>query len=200
MDTEEKNSRLLPASLLAALIGLLLGPIPAVAGVLVANRIFYPLFAAAPLFMYLFNSLLRGGRDSRTLIVTIVFSILSAYLGAVMCQVAFFVAGDGVSIFRIPAITAMVFGVSGILPESASAYVFPLVFTALGVAVAAELNRGPAGPRNAECRMQNAELESGTEGDAECIIQDTELKSGAEGDAESIIQDTELESENPDEE
>ena len=144
MSTEEKNSKLLPASLLAALIGLLLGPIPAIAGVLVAKTILYPLFAAAPLFMFLFNSLLKGERGVRMLIVTIIFSLASAYLGAVTCQVAFYVINDGISVFRIPAITAMVIGVSGILPASASAYVYPLVFTALGVAVAAELMRGKA--------------------------------------------------------
>jgi len=141
MNTEEKNSKLLPATLLAALIGLLLGSIPAVAGVLIANMIFYPLFAAAPLIMLLFNSLLGGERGARALIVFIVFSLLSAYLGAVACQVAFYVIRDSISVFRIPVIITMVFGISGVLPASASAYVYPLVFTALGVAVAAELNK-----------------------------------------------------------
>ena len=157
--SSEQNKQF-PASLLAALIGLLLGPIPVVAGVLIANRIFYPFFVAAPLVMFLFNSLLKGGRDFRALVAAIVFSLASAYLGAVACQVAFYVVNDGVSVFRIPAITAMLLGVSGVLPASASAYVYPLVFTALGVVIAAELSRSPDGQRNAECRMQNAELEN----------------------------------------
>jgi len=154
-------NRLLPVSLLAALIGLLLGPIPAVVGVLVAKIVFYPLFVVAPLLMYLFNKLLKGGRDIRALIVFAVFSLVSAYLAALTCQVTLFYLSDAnITIFQIPIITTMVLGRLGALPASASAYVYPLLFTALGVAIAALLLRGkPAelGIRNSEFGIDKAE-------------------------------------------
>ena len=161
---KHKNNNLLPATLLAALIGLLLGSIPVVAGVLIASRIFYPLFVAAPLLMFLFNSLLGGERGSRTLIITIVFSLISAYLGAVACQVADYVVKDSISIFRIPLIIAMVFGRSGVLPASASEYVYPLVFTALGVVIAMELNRSKSAE---QCTDYSVQCTDEDEGEAE---------------------------------
>ena len=135
---------LLPISLLAALIGMLLGPIPVIAIVLIAGSVFYPLFVVAPLLMYFFNSLLKGGRDIRALIVTAVFSFASAYMAALACQAAIYTSFRNFSVFQIPTITALIFGRSGALPASASAYVYPLIFTALGVVIAAEMMRGKA--------------------------------------------------------
>ena len=151
MSIEEKSNKLLPASLLAALIGSLLGPIPAIAGVLIAKMIFYPLFVAAPLLIFLLNSLLGGERGLRALIITILFSLLSAYIGAIACQVAFYVASDSISVFRIPLLTVMVFGRSGVLPALASAYVYPIVFAALGIAIAAELNKNQCTVNSVQC-------------------------------------------------
>ena len=156
-------NKLLPVSLLAALIGLLLGSVPAIAFVLIANKVFYPFFVATPLFIYLFNSLLKGGRDIRALITTIVFSLLSSYLSAVTCQVALFVSTSRDSIFQIPVIPALVFGRRGVLPASASAYAYPLVFTILGIVIAGLLLRGKSaefGNRNSEFGIDQAESES----------------------------------------
>ena len=135
-------NRLLPVSLLAALIGLLLGLIPAIVSVLIAKTVFYPLFVAAPLFMYLFNSLLKGGRDIRALIVTAVFSLISAYLTVLACRAALYVSYVKMPVIQIPVLTALIIGRAGALPLSASANVYPLIFTALGVVIAALLLRG----------------------------------------------------------
>ena len=128
----------LPVSLLAGLIGALLGAIPAVASILLFSGVFYPLYAAAPLLMLLFNKLLNGGRDIRATVVTAVFSLASAYMTAYACQAALYASSLDVSIFRIPVITFRVIGRSGILSPLVSSYIYPLVFTALGVFVAAE--------------------------------------------------------------
>ena len=135
---------LLPISLLAGLIGLLLGPIPAIASVLITGKVFYPLFIAAPLIMWFFGSLLKGGRDVRAVIVTAAFSLAATYLTAVACQAALYTSFHEYPIFRIPVITALIFGRLGALPASASAYVYSLLFTALGVFLASELTRSNA--------------------------------------------------------
>ena len=133
---------LLPISLLAGLIGLILGPVLPILCALLFGKVFYPLFIVGPLLMYFFNSLLKGGRGLRALIVNAVFSLAGAYLAAAACQVALYTKFYNISAFQIPVITALVIGRSGVLPASASAYAYPLVFTALGVVISALLLRG----------------------------------------------------------
>jgi len=130
---------LLPASLLSALIGALLGLIPATLFTYITGTVFYPFFIAAPLLAFLFNSLLKGGRDIRALIATAVFSLLSAYVTAVSCQAALYTAIHNMSILQIPLLTSLAIGKSGVLPPSASAYAYALVFTVFGVVVTWEL-------------------------------------------------------------
>ena len=126
---------LLPVSLLAALIGALLGIIPATLLAYLTGILFYPFFIAAPLLAYLFNSLLKGGRDIRALVVTAVFSLACAYITALACQAALYTSAHNMSIFQILLLTGLELGESGVLPASASAYIYPLVFTVFGVAV-----------------------------------------------------------------
>ena len=132
---------LLPISLLAGLIGLLLGTIPAILSVFIAGKVFYPLYVAAPLIIYFFNKLLKGGCGVRATIVNAAFSFACAYLTMLSCQVALYTIARGIPVFHLPTITAMILGRSGVLPPSASAYAYPVVFTALGVIIAAELLR-----------------------------------------------------------
>ena len=133
---------LLPVSVLAALIGAILGFIPAAIFTYLTGTIFYPLFLAAPLLAYLFNSLLKGGRDIRALISVAVLSLASAYITALSCQAAIYAAANNLSLFRIPLITILSIGDSDVIPASASAYLYPLIFTLFGVAVVWELFRG----------------------------------------------------------
>ena len=139
---------LLPVTLLAALIGLLLGPILAVACVYITGRMFYPLFIAAPLLIYLFNLLLRGERGIRAIVVTVLFSLASAYLAALSQTAALYAILRNLAVLEIPSIIVLIFGRSDAilttdtLLASASAYIYPLVFTALGVVIAAMLLKG----------------------------------------------------------
>ena len=153
---------LLPISLLAGLIGFLLGPIPAVLFTLlsdssnimvsgdITSNIFYPLFVAAPLIIYLFNSLLKGGRDIRAIIVTAVFSLFSAYLTVLLCiVVTLYTAGVNLTVMQVLMEVTASIGRLDYLPisEFASAYAYPLIFTALGVVIAALLLRGKPSQR-----------------------------------------------------
>jgi len=128
-----------PHSILAALIGAFLGLFPATICAYLIKTAFYPLFLAAPLLALVFNRLFKGCRDTRTLIITAVFSLLSAYVTALACQIAIIVSYLGVTILQIPTLVVEALANPNILPMSTSAYVYPLVFTALGVAVIWEL-------------------------------------------------------------
>ena len=132
---------LLPISLLAGLIGLLLGTIPAILSVFIADKVFYPLYVAGPLIIYFFNKLLKGGSGVRAIIVNAAFSLACAYLTMMSCQAARVALYYKIPVFHLPTITALMLGRSGTLPLSASAYAYPVVFTALGVLIAAELLR-----------------------------------------------------------
>lgn len=133
---------LLPVSLLAALIGALLGIIPATLLTYLTGIVFYPFFVAAPLLAYMFNSLLKGGRDIRAFIAISVFSLACAYTTALACQAALYISAHKMPIFEILLLTGLELGKSGVLPASASAYIYPLVFTVFGAAVSWELMRG----------------------------------------------------------
>ena len=140
---------LLPVSLLAALIGALLGLIPATLLAYLTGIVFYPFFVAAPLLAFLFNKLLKGGRDLRALISVAVFSLACSYVTALACQAAIYISAHNLPIFQIFLLTGLELGKSGVLPASASAYIYPLVFTVFGVALVWELLRGVK-PRDAE--------------------------------------------------
>jgi len=124
----------LPASLLAALLGALLGAIPALLWVFITGKMFYPLFIAAPVFIYLLSLLLKGKRDIPTLIVNIVLSLVSAYLTALACQALLYVIAYNKPFSGILLLVIISIGKFDVLPASASAYAYPLVFTALGIA------------------------------------------------------------------
>jgi hypothetical protein len=130
---------LLPISLLAALMGAVLGPVPVVLFAYLTDIVFYPLFVVAPLLAYLFNLLLKGGRDIRAMIAATVFSLACAYITALACRAALYASLHSMSILDIPLITGLAIGEPGVIPSSASAYAYPLVFTALGLAVMWEL-------------------------------------------------------------
>jgi len=129
-------NRLLPISLLAGLIGLILGIIPVVLGMYVFNNLVYPLFVAAPLFMFLFNKLLKGGNDFRAIIVIAVFSLVSAYITIIACLATLYTAIQGLPALQMPVYAAMFLGA---FPTSPTIYLYTLIFTALGVCIAAEL-------------------------------------------------------------
>ena len=138
-------------SLLAALTGAILGLIPATLCAYLFKATFYPFFIAAPLLTYLFNRLFRGSCDIRTIVITAGFSLVSAYVTALACyvtlivhQVSLVVPTFKMSIGRIPGLTIEALTQPNNLPESFSAFVYPLVFTALGIIIVWELLCGSA--------------------------------------------------------
>ena len=151
------DSRRLPFSLIAALIGAVLTflPIALFAYLIFAyNIIFYPIFIATPLLIYLFNRILKGARDIRGLIINIVFTLISTYVFAVALSLSLLAHeinelygafGYSVSFLEIPIATVQVLLMPRFLLDTPSAYVYPLLFTTLGVTIAWELMRGKRG-------------------------------------------------------
>ena len=137
----------LPFTLIAALIGALVGLLPSILCAFWFTTLFYPFYIAVPLFIYVLNMLLKGCRDFRSLIVNAVFSFASTYTGILACRVALVLSyynqtqDMGYSLARLPALTIAAFRVPEILPTTASSYVYPLLFTLLGIAVIEELIR-----------------------------------------------------------
>ena len=144
-------TRKLPISLLSALAGAVAGTLIMVLFVLITGIKPYPLFAATPLLAYLFNRLLKGGRDIRTLIFFAVISLAAAYPAAraafehpmesvspdIARPAALYVRlFPEVSAWKIPSLTMQSLRVSGIWPASASTHIYMLIFTALGLFLA----------------------------------------------------------------
>jgi len=140
-------TRRLPLSLIAAVIGGFLGLIPVTLYAYLFDSMFYPFFLVAPLLIYLLNSLLKGGRDIRSLIIIAIFSLASAYVAAIACQAALFIALYNIPISELPSITYHALDSPSVIPASASVRTYPLIFTLLGVVVAWELLPGK---RNAD--------------------------------------------------
>ncbi|MCL2124911.1 MAG: hypothetical protein FWH33_02850 [Oscillospiraceae bacterium] len=136
-------NKLLPITILAAIIGLCFGILVVVAGVLLNGKVNFMFFIATPLFIYFFNALLGGGRDIRALIVFTIFSLASIYLSLIAGQSAFYPYYLNYPISTIPSVFVQLFGRLDTLPTVASAYVYTSVFTVMGVAVSAELLRRP---------------------------------------------------------
>ena len=133
------RNRQLIMTLLAALIGAVLGPLPVILVVYITGGIFYPLFIAAPLLAFLFNNLLKGSRDIRSFIAIVAFSVLCTYFTAIACQATLYILRYGISFIEVFPLTFEAFGKSGVLPASASGYAYPVIFTAMGLIVDWEL-------------------------------------------------------------
>jgi len=129
----------LATSFVAALIGAVLGVIPVTLIAFATGMIFYPLFIAAPLLTYPFNSLLKGRRCVGSIIIATIFSVASAYVSAVACQAALYISAHSMSVFQIPLLTALALGKPGVIPATVSAYAYPLVFILFGLAITSEL-------------------------------------------------------------
>ena len=192
-------NKLLPISLLAGLIGLVLGPIPAVAGALIFGRSLYPLFIAAPLLMHFFNKILKGGRDIRAVVIFSVFSLVCAYLTALLCLSASYSVVNSLnwSVFKILREALLLFGGFTYIPISlsASAYAYPLVFTALGVVLSALLMHSKQTPPCDLCEIPEDEAEDDENGetpddqDAEGDNDDTLDNQDTEGDEDDTPND-----------
>ena len=155
---EVANNRLLPISLLAGLTGFILGPIPSIVYSVISAKagnitgevtgfMFQPLLVATPLLIYLFNKLFKGGRGLSAVIVTAAFSLVGAYLTVLYCFAATTTIFDNESFLQIPIRTFTWLGSGSYfsITERPAAYAYPLLFSALGVAIAALLMRSKDG-------------------------------------------------------
>lgn len=176
--------------ILAAVFGAALAPVPAVLCAYLIGVPFYPLFVVAPLLIYFFNKLVRGTRSYFAVAVNIVFSLASAYITAIACQAALFISYTGMPLGSIFRLTFEAFGRSGVLPSSASAYAYPLVFTLLGICAAWELLRVKRPASDGD------EVDSDAEPDAEADAE-AETPDGEEADLDAEP-DAEPETETPD--
>ena len=139
--TDSAYNKLLPFSLLAALIGVIIGPIPLLAGIFIGERVLLPLFIVTPLLTHLINKLLKGGRDIRALIVNAVFSLAGVYITALACQATFYLIMNELPLSQLPILIGLQFGSIESLP-AVSTLIYPLIFTILGIAMSWELMRG----------------------------------------------------------
>jgi hypothetical protein len=136
-----RRDGLLPLSVIGALVGMLVGTLPATACALIFGVAFSPLYAFMPLIVYL-GIRLFGGLDGRRGLITLcVFSAVGFYLTLVSCQAANYVIEYHVLFLSIPLVTMSLLGQPSVLPAHifSSFYIFPFVFTLLGVFLSEEL-------------------------------------------------------------
>ena len=187
---DPEYTRRMPFSVLAALLGAIFGLIPATLCAYFFETAFYPFFVAAPLLSYLLNKLFKGGRDIRTFFIIALLSFVSAYVTAQACQVARIVSFFSMSILRIPAFTIEAFVESVVLTDSFSAYLYPLLFTVLGIAVTWEFLRKPAqSPAIEELSQVSGEPEGGNKSGIKTEVE-VEVEAGTEVETDA---DTEVE-------
>jgi len=193
---EPQYNRRLPFSLLAAFFGAFLGLFPATLLALSFEMAFYPLFVAAPLLAFLLNKLFDGGRDIRTFSIIALFSLASAYVTTLSCQVARIVSYFNVSILNIPAFTIEAFIEPELLPWSTSAYLYPFLFTALGLAVTWVLLRKQADRPVGEDSLEERRVPDGE--DVAAPVDGEELSDPVDGEESSDSADGEEPSESAD--
>ena len=130
-----------PISVVGAFIGMLAGTLPASIWALVFSGVFTPLYVFVPLFIYYGIRIFRGYDGRRGFVLTLIFSLLGLYLTALSVLATVDVLRFKMFILNLPLVTIGMIGKSGIpsSPFLSSANVFPVVFTAIGVALAYEL-------------------------------------------------------------
>ena len=138
---DKTYTRRLYLSLIAALIGASFAMIPVMLCAYWFGTVFYPFFIIAPLLIYVLNIIFDGCGDIRTLAISAVFSLMSAFASVLACRVLTVASNYGYSITSLPASFYGAFGESGFFPKSASMYIYPLLFTALGLTATWELLR-----------------------------------------------------------
>jgi hypothetical protein len=103
-----------------------------------------------PLFIYLGIRVFKGCLDRRGFAICCVMSVFGFYLTVLSCQAAVDVLKYNMLFLNLPLVTVTMIGGGGALSEPffSSAYIFPVLFTLLGVALDYELllrRQEPAG-------------------------------------------------------
>lgn len=136
-----RHDALLPISIVGGLCGMLVGTLPAAIWVLIFGKSFSPMFMFLPLTIFWGITAFKGCTQKRGFIVTCVFSVVGFYLTVLSCQASLYVLKYKVLYLNLPFVTATLIGRSDALPGPilSSAYIFPFVFTLLGVFLVYEL-------------------------------------------------------------
>jgi len=184
------DGKRLPLSILAGIVGAGFGIVIIALLSYLIDSVFFPLFVIGPLLICFFNYVFNGARDIRAFIVIVVFSLLFLYTAELSGRAALYVRMfDGLSVFRIPALVAEAFGRFDAFSRSASANIFPLVFTVLGVFISWEILR--AG------RVKSSE--SGNEDEADNEDEDSTDSEDNTDDEDEDSADSEFNSDDEDE-
>ena len=135
-----KNDALLPATVVGGLVGTLVGTLPVTVWYLIFRFSFAPMYVFLPLSIYLGLKLFRGFRGKRGLIALCVFTVIGFYLTLLSVEAAAYALRLHMLVFNVPLVTVTLIGQHGVLtgPVFSSAYIFPFVFSLLGVFLSEE--------------------------------------------------------------
>lgn len=138
-----RHEAIVPISVIAGLIGMLAGTLPASLWVLLFKSSFAPMYALLPVLIWLSLRLFQGFTGRNGFIVAAVATLPGLYLTLLSCQAADHILRFRMSPFNLPLVTAAMIGRSDSLPGTlfSSAYILPIVFTAIGLVVTYELFR-----------------------------------------------------------
>lgn len=136
-----KYDALLPISVFGGLVGMLAGTLPAAVWVLIFGVSFSPLYVFLPIFIYWGIKAFKGCRDRRGFAVCCILSVIGFYLTFLSCAAALDVLKFGMSFLNLPLVTITLIGRTTTLsaPFFSSVYIFPLLFTILGILIVYEL-------------------------------------------------------------
>ena len=130
---------LLPVSIVGAFFGMLVGMLPLIALIVLMHTTYSVLFLTIPLGICGGIILLKGCRDYRAVILTVVFSLAGIYLTLLFRDAAVFAALYNIPPSNIPMIAITNIGRFDF--EISTNFVYALIFAALGILISRELFR-----------------------------------------------------------
>lgn len=136
-----KHDAMFPMTIVGSLTGMLVGTLPAALWVLISGVPFSPLYVFLPLCIYWGIKSFKGYTDRRGFALICIFTVIGFYLAILSCAAAAYVTSYKMLFFNLPLVTITLIGNSDVFagPIISSVYIFPLLFTILGVLLSHEL-------------------------------------------------------------
>jgi hypothetical protein len=136
-----RHDALLPISVVGGLLGMLAGTLPASVWVMLFGVSFAPMYVFMPLLIYTGIKVFKGSLDKRGFIVACILSVIGYYLTVLSCQAALDILKYKMLFTSLPLVTATLIGSSEgfVGPVLSPSYVFPALFTMLGILLVYEL-------------------------------------------------------------
>lgn len=143
-----KHDVRLPMSIVGCVAGMLIGTLPAALWTLIFGVTFPLLYAFMPLLIYLGIKVFKGYAGKRGIIMTVGFSLVGFYLTLLSCSAADWLLQFKMPFTYLPFVTVKLIGRGDALPAEifSSAYIYPALFTILGVLLAYMLLYRPQPP------------------------------------------------------